>query len=269
MSDGKLDLAIYPLEKDGFPRSYIERHRIFEDIRRTGRKISKEGHAKRKFNLIKLVDDYPGLAGSANLYNASFWTYITEKKPTVESALQHSIEMIKLLGLDKKPFQLRATKEEMGKLAALMQVHEDIIINIMTPKINSETRGNFDEVFACFGGKTQYLSLKENLDFNLFAKYFEHLSFYIAFYRYSMLTGNFHALVSVADFIYEMLDLIVTDLTWLESSFRKEMFHVIHLRVFGGKNDISKLTQKFSKKQNDESLALNRLIYLLKNPQLT
>ena len=111
--------------------------------------------------------------------------------------------------------------------------------------------------------------MKENLDFNLFAKYAEHLGFYIAFYRYSMLTGNFHALVSVADFIYEMLDLILTDLTWLEPSFRKELVHAIDAKVFGGKYDVSKLKQKYIKTQSDKGLAINRLIYLLENPQLT
>ena len=270
LKDGDLDREFSNAEEDGKKRDYADRVRIFEDIRKSGCTISKGNHKRRKFDLIERVNAHPELAGSADVYNSPFWKILSNKNPTYEQTVEDLLGMIKFCKLNDVGFVdcLDPTQEELEKLSKRTGRSINEIKKIFEVDSNSKKRKEFDIVLSNFTSIGNFKGLMNDVNFSLLTNHLNKMAFYIAFYRHAMFTGNFHAMVSAADFILEHLSLFISDIKWPDQKFRREFLHVINSRVLevGGANKMEDIIHnpKYAEIGNvKEGSALYELFKLL------
>ena len=236
LNDGKLDIVFSVPDSNELnkKRSYVDRKRIFEDIRKTGATISEGKHKRRDFNLIELVDNHPDLVGSAEVYQSKLWEILKETKPTLKKTKIVLIHLIKVCELSKAKFKIfiPPSEDKVQALSELTDLTPSEISEIFELDINTTQRKQYDDILQSFSNVTHFNGLLEKVEFNHLSNYLNILAFYITFYRYALLTGNFHALVSSADSINEHLSLLLIEINWLEKEFSNALLNLIYDRVF-------------------------------------
>lgn len=234
LNDGKLDLLFSDDEAEGRKRSYADRKRIFEDIRKHGRSISNGQHHKRAFNLIERVDSYTGLKGSKRIYQSPLWRLIDDKSPSLESTknILLEIEIFEVLNNKELTLYHPPNKEELEQLSEILGTTEDRVHEILKPEIYSEKRNYYDSIFDTLGSIKYLNGLREATDLGLFSAYLDQLAFSIAIYRYAMFTGNYHALVAAIDFVYANLSYFhLAKINWIDPVLSNEFLELIKTRV--------------------------------------
>lgn len=273
LSDGKLDIEFSDIEPDvrktgGGKRNYEDRVRVFEDLRKSGATISGGKHKRRNFDLVQRVDDHANLNGSAELYQSVFWEIIGDTKPTVEKTKDNFLELIKKCDFNNvKLYKYsQPSLDELKKLSALVQKTPEEIAEILEPEIFTNESKDYDEILQSFSNVRHFHAILKEVDFKDLSRYLNILAFYISFYRYAMLTANFHGLVSVADSINEHLSLLL-EIKWLEKDFTRELFHLIYSRIFqSGKNNYDQLNTRSLSSEigiTTKDTAIYRLLALL------
>ncbi len=269
LRDGKLDMKFTPIDTSEPKRVYADRIRIFEDIKKSGCSITRGNHRKRNFDLLEIVNATEGLEGSSDFYNTGLWDFLNEKDSTIESTTLHMATMIGELELYKLPMRgpSAANANELRMLSELTNLTEERIWEIQTYEIQTINREPYDNVLNSLCKFDDYLELLNKLDFYLLTKYLNNLSFFIAFYRYAMLTSNFHALISAADKIDEYLFILFIQKAWDRENITKKLAHEIHFKVFKGTNQKDLKTmphlQKFNFFENESTLAINKFMNLI------
>lgn len=238
LSDGKLDIEFSDPEPDGNKRSYGDRIRIFEDIRKSGATISDGEHKRRNFDLIKRVNSHHNFAGSADLYQSIFWEILADTKPTTEKSKANFFKLIKICELSTIEFHsyLAPTEYELKELSKQLQMSPDEIKEKLEPEIFTNESKAYSEILQNFSNVTHFVVIREVVDFEKISDYLNILAFYISLYRYTMQTANYHALISTAESINEHLSLLLFDFKWLPKGFTRELMHLIYQRVFYSSN---------------------------------
>ena len=272
LSDGKLDIEFSTPEADGTKRAYTDRIRIFEAIRKSGCTISSGKHTYRNFNLIARVNNHPRLKGSAAVYESILWDILSEKHPTLKQTTLNFVRLIKICNLSKFKLNIYQppNEDELLQLSKILNVSSDKINKILTPEIITEERKIYDDILQSFSNVSHYFGILEKAEFDNLAYYLNILAFYITFYRYTLLKGNYHALIAAADAINEHLSLLLNDIKWLKKPFSKALFQTLYRRVFQNDTNNSQ-NQEESKllldeiSAADESSALHNLSILFSN----
>jgi len=277
LNDGQLDMEFSDTEEDGSKRAYADRIRIFEDIRKNGRNISGGKHYKRGFSLIDRVNDYPGLAGSKDIYESPLWRVVAGTTISFNTTKEHLLELNAVDILNQMPFTLfeDPSAEEMQRFSELTGLEEISIKRILSKDIDTRFRELYDSVFDSFGSLSYIQGFsKEKIDLEMLASYLDQLAFSIVIYRYAMFTGNFHALVASADSVKATLSYLkLAEVKWINEALCDEFFNLVYVRVF---------MPLRRKDQNEKSLgdavgqshainggtALEKLIELLDNDSL-
>lgn len=269
LSDGKLDIEFSDPEPDGKKRVYADRIRIFEDIRKSGCTISSGNHTYRNFNLIARVNNHKSLKGSAAIYESILWDILSEKQPTLRQTTIDFISLIKICNLSEIEFKVYQppNEAELIDLSKIINLSPDEIKQLLMPEINSNERKHYDDILQSFSNVVDYHDILKKPEFDCLARYLNILAFYITIYRYTLLKGNFHALIAAADAINEHLSLLLSDMQWLESSFSKGLFHIIYKRVFRNMNKSNELSVENQQLQDEinsasENSALHNLSIL-------
>lgn len=269
LSDGKLDIIFSDPEPDGRKRSYADRVRVFEDIRKSGATISGGNHKRRNFDLIDRVNNFPKLEGSADLYQSVFWEILADTNPTIEKTIYDFLTLIKTCKLStiKLYSYSHPSLDELKKLSALIQKTPQEITEILEPEIFTNESKYYDEILQSFSNVTLFHTILEEIDFKEISMYLNILAFYISFYRYAMSTANFHGLVSASASINEHLSLLLLDIKWLEKDFARGLCHLIYSRIFhSAKNNYDLLNTRSSKNEigiTTKDTAVYRLLVLL------
>ncbi|MBF5037957.1 hypothetical protein INP77_00480 [Methylophilus sp. 13] len=266
LKNGKLDVLFTP-KAEG--RSYITRIKMFEEIEKFGSSLSDGSHHRRSFDLLKLVNDDDRLKGSKNLYESAFWEYLIESESSVESAMIQIEKMVVKLELQNAPLknpedikneELHHIYDHIHYEYAYMAVAE--LIKIRNIK-DAPTREYADILFS-FGSSLEFLKLVKDLDFQLLARYFNTLCLFIAIYRYSMLTGNFETLISSADAIKDLLNILDRPVKWLgPNKFKSNLIETIYSKIFHPSRSLTRpltVNLKEPSYEDHNPLALNAFI---------
>ena len=240
LKDGKLDLLFSDPDHEGEHKIYAERIRVFETIRMTGATISEGKHKRRGFNLIERVNSHPNLVGSAEVYQSKLWEILRDTKPTLKQTEIYLLDLIKVCNLSKAKLSISRlpSDEELLKLSKLFDLTPSEINDTFHQEINTKDRKLYDDILGSFSNVTHFYTLLEKVEFKDLSCYLNILAFYITFYRYAMLTGNFHALVSAADSINATLFLLLHDIKWLNKDFSNDLLNLIYDCVFQFGNTI-------------------------------
>lgn len=267
MKDGDLDLEFGPKDESGNPRVYVDRVRIFEELRKRSSSIirviedekgNKSKKGKRDFDLIDEVANKPGLEKTKELYEMPFWACIADRKPTIESITNHMASMIDALALFEKP--LNTTD---GENAFLNAPYKNPDYFFAYGKAGPETYDyEIKEsriLLNSLGKKNDYIDLLTKFDIELLVRYFNNLTFNISYFRYSKFVGNLYASIAAAEATLDMLSLLFNGLEGFGTTVMIYM-EVRNEILFPNSNTKSKYLKNLLKSNQDKNSPLWMLL---------
>jgi hypothetical protein len=254
MKDGALDIEFGPKDEYGKDRHYVDRVRIFEELRKRSSSIIRGEKGKRGFDLVDEVAKKTGLEKTKELYEMPFWACVADRKPTIESITNHMASMIDALALFEKP--LNTTDGEDAFLNAPFR-NPDYFFSYV--KAGPETY-DFEIkesrlLLNSLGKKDDYIDLLTKFDIELLVRYFHNLTFNISYFRYSKFVGNLYASIAAAEATLDMLSLLFNGLEGLSNTVMIYM-QIRDEILFPNRNTKSKYLKNLLKSNQDTNSPL-------------